>query len=783
MKMDSGVNQTEKTVAADARSGSLVGRRLGGYEVRSELGRGGMAIVYKAQDVTLDRTVALKVLHTPYFPDDEFEQRFLREARSAAKLDHPNIIQVYAADHQDGVFFIAMQCIEGKTLASMLKEKWDFSVRGALYVAREVALALTAAHKLGIVHRDIKPANIMIDDSGRVKVMDFGLSRGMSAIGTKITQSGVYLGTPEYSSPEQCETHDLDGRSDIYSLGVVLYEMLVGRVPHVAETPLSLFKKIAEDPPIPIKDLKPEVPRTIVALVDKMMAKTREERYQKIEDVIADIEKVLKTEKLPAAVGNLPSGGTLKLPSTTTVTRQTGIARIATTVAAVASCFAIVAAAAVLAWKLGMLDRRAPATTVQNAQVAGTAGTQDLGTTPVVVPDVDTRIPVLVFDFQNTSADKELAWLEMGLTRMLVAQLGQDDSVSPIPLDRLYAEMLKISKAKIEIGGAASEDDGKKTVALSEEAVTLVRSLNARLVVRGSFIVMRPRLQVILDVYHCPFENTASMDYLGTCVETDKVEEVFGIVDRLVPKIKKVLTDRRLAVLGQQAGKVANARPTEELMRDMLCNADKQDRRARAFGRESLQKETSRLAEFRKDFETGAEEAGAAPTMGTIGLAAPNKPGHQAQEGAAQAPPNGQYDEKAVAKNLKAGAGGGLINADKEQQDKFADRDGFANTADSPEQISVEDLKESNADDKGKVNLLVAARRQALGDKAQLLRALAARCASEKEEAEALFTVKAEESTRVKIKSGLDEIQDAFSGFFRRLSHPAEPKAADDRNR
>ena len=272
----------------------LTGTKLNGYIIRRLIGKGGMGEVYEAYEETLDRTVALKVLATHLSEDDAFIARFLREARSAAKLEHPGICPIYSAGESGRIFYIAMQYVDGDSLGGILEDYGSLPTEQALLITRRVADALSFADSKGFIHRDIKPDNIMIDREGRVKVMDFGLARRAS-IDTSMTQTGTYIGTPEYSSPEQCETLDLDGRSDIYSLGVVLYEMLSGTVPHRAETPYALFTKICTEQPVPIQEMNPRVPDAVASVIGKMLMKDREQRYQSAGELILSIDTALRT--------------------------------------------------------------------------------------------------------------------------------------------------------------------------------------------------------------------------------------------------------------------------------------------------------------------------------------------------------------------------------------------------------------------------------------------------------------------------------------------------------
>ncbi|HVZ77508.1 MAG TPA: protein kinase [Gemmatimonadaceae bacterium] len=250
------------------------------YLIEGEIGRGGMAAVYRALDVRLNRHVAIKVLPPDLAFNADVKARFLREAQTAAQLNHPNIVPIYAVDEQDGVVFFVMALVEGDSLARILHQAPHASADQVRTVVGQVADALDYAHRKGVVHRDIKPDNILVDRAtGRVMVTDFGIARAAAA-DSRLTVTGVAVGTPAYMSPEQAlGERDVDGRSDIYSLGVVAYQMLTGEQPFKAtNTPAMLVKHVSETPR-PIRTLRPDAPPALVRAVEVAMAKKPEERW------------------------------------------------------------------------------------------------------------------------------------------------------------------------------------------------------------------------------------------------------------------------------------------------------------------------------------------------------------------------------------------------------------------------------------------------------------------------------------------------------------------------
>ena len=264
----------------------MVGRTISHYKILSEVGRGGMGVVYKAEDTKLKRQVALKFLRSDVLEDEEHRERFLREAQAAAALDHSNICTVHEIDEVEGETFIAMAFIEGQTVKNKIAER-PLKLEEALDIAIQTATGLQAAHEKGIVHRDIKGANLMVTPQGQVKIMDFGLAQ--LAERSQLTKTATILGTPAYMSPEQARSERTDRRTDVWSLGVVIYEMMTGRLPFEGERQQAVLYAIVQEDPEPITALRVGVPTELDFIVSKAMAKDAGERYQHVEEMIVDL--------------------------------------------------------------------------------------------------------------------------------------------------------------------------------------------------------------------------------------------------------------------------------------------------------------------------------------------------------------------------------------------------------------------------------------------------------------------------------------------------------------
>ncbi len=358
--------------------------KLGEYILARRIGKGGMGQVFLAKQESLDREVAVKVLPKELAKDETFRARFEREAKSAASLIHPNVIQVYSFGIEKGVPYFAMEYVDGKDLSAKLKVGEKFDTKESVRIVRAVGKALECAHRHGMVHRDIKPSNVMFASDGAIKVMDFGLAKA-ARVRTSITQKGLIMGTPPYMSPEQGKGEELDVRSDMYSLGIVFYELLTGTVPFKADSPTALIYQHIYEKPTPPREINPEVPEILEAIALRLLEKNPDDRYLDPSALLADLDAYETGSTIPATM-QLPSGSasfpkTLEIDTSITATTEPaapeGVSK--TLLAGIAG--GIIAAAVLLMLLLTVWKSDSPASTINVVHHNAGAGA------PEVPPD------------------------------------------------------------------------------------------------------------------------------------------------------------------------------------------------------------------------------------------------------------------------------------------------------------------------------------------------------------------------------------------------------------
>jgi len=302
--------------------GELIGER---YEVEELVGKGGMSSVYRARDDVLERRVALKILHEHFSGDPEYVERFRREARAIARLNHPNIVTVIDRGEFAGRQFIVFEHVPGENLKEIVEREGPLPVSQALALTHQIARGLAFAHDNGVVHRDVKPQNVLLDETGRAKVTDFGIARSLEP-GDGLTETGALLGTSDYIAPEQATGQPVDERSDQYSLGVLLYELLTGEVPYKGGSFMAVAMRHVRDPVPSVRERRPDVPAQVDAIVARAMAKRPEDRFPSIEAMMAAIEACLPgegdrtatngaTDALPRAAASRPAPARTRPPS------------------------------------------------------------------------------------------------------------------------------------------------------------------------------------------------------------------------------------------------------------------------------------------------------------------------------------------------------------------------------------------------------------------------------------------------------------------------------------
>ena len=466
-----------------------IGAVLGGrYEILQLLGEGGMGAVYKAADRELDRFVALKVIRPELASNPSILARFKQELLLAHQVTHRNVIRIYDLGEAEGVKFITMEFIEGQDLRALIREKERFTPEEAVDVIQQVCQALNAAHSVGVIHRDLKPQNIMQDASGRILVMDFGLARTVEGDG--MTQTGAIVGTMEYMSPEQALAKDLDQRSDIFALGLILYEMLTGKKPFAAESALASLIKRTQERAIPVSDVDAQIPGALSGIVSKCLERDLEQRYQDVSTILADLntwqdKRAAGTIKLDASVK--PWGQTLPWPRITAIVT--------------------VLVLAISGYMLrDRLFRSSPSTSPSTGPAPGAPA-----------------VSLAILPFRNASGDQALDWLGPSLADMLSTDVGQSAqlrTVSPTSLHQIFTD-LRISSATV----------------LDPATIRRVANFSsADRVVWGQYAKFGDQIRIDATLQDIKNDRTVPLK-----IDVPSEKEIPGAIDRLAESIRQKL--------------------------------------------------------------------------------------------------------------------------------------------------------------------------------------------------------------------------------------------------
>jgi serine/threonine protein kinase/Tfp pilus assembly protein PilF len=501
--------ETLKSPIKELATGSTFAGR---YQIIEELGKGGMGKVYKVFDTEIKEKVALKLLKPDIAADRETIERFRNELKFARKIRHKNVCQMFDLAKDEGSYYITMEYVHGEDLKRLIRKMGQLSAGQALLIAKQVGEGLAEAHHLGVVHRDLKPQNIMVDEEGNARIMDFGIARSIKAKG--ITDAGVMIGTPEYMSPEQAEAGDIDKRSDIYSLGVILYEMVTGRVPFEGDTPLSIAMKHKGEKPKDPRELNAQVLPELSRVILKCMEKDKAKRYQTAEELLSDMSKIEKG--MPTTQRIVPQ----KIPLTSReITVKFKLKKLFVPVVG------IVAVAIIALVVLRFLPKKSIA--------------------PAPLPSGKPSLAVLYFE--NISGDKSLDAWKTGLTELLITKLSQSKFINVLSSDRIFGILKKLNL-----------DEAKKYS--NEDLIKVANEGGASHTLSGS--LMKAGDNIIISL-------TLQQPHMGEVIRSMTIPckgeaEIFPKLDEFTKEIKSGLnlsSEQIAKDLDKEVGKITTSSP------------------------------------------------------------------------------------------------------------------------------------------------------------------------------------------------------------------------------
>jgi serine/threonine protein kinase/tetratricopeptide (TPR) repeat protein len=459
-----------------------------------------MGEVYRVEDKKVGQEVALKLIKPEIAENKRTIERFRQELKTARMISHRNVCRMFDLGEEKGTYFITMEYVAGEDLKSFLRRSKQLALGTAISITKQICEGLVEAHRLGVVHRDLKPGNIMIDKEGNARIMDFGIARSLEA--KKITGAGVMIGTPEYMSPEQVEGKETDRRSDIYSLGVILFEMVTGRLPFEGDTALSVAVKHKTEPPPDPRELAPQISDEFGRLILRSLEKDREKRHQRAEELAADIVRI---EQALPGMDAMPAARPLTRPKSSTsheVTLTFGLKKVAIVSLVVVACLAV----ALFIWK-PWSETKAPPTPAGNASLA-------------------------VLDFENTSADAALDDWKTGIPLLLATDLSQSKYLSVLSYDQVYGILRNL---ELQAAKSFSSDDLGRIARAGRVAYTAT----------GGIMKAGERIIVVLSV-----KNHATGEVLPARFECAGEAEIPSLVDGMTVRVKEILGLSRSQLLG-----------------------------------------------------------------------------------------------------------------------------------------------------------------------------------------------------------------------------------------
>ncbi len=477
------VTETLETPKEELTTGSTFAGR---YQIIEELGKGGMGKVYKATDTDIKEKVAIKLIKPEISTDKKTIERFQNEIKYARRIRHKNVCQMYDLNKEQGTYYITMEYVEGENLKNMIRMSGQLGIGTAISVAKQVCEGLVEAHKLGVIHRDLKPSNIMIDRGGIVRIMDFGIARSLKEKG--ITGAGVMIGTPEYMSPEQVESKETDQRSDIYSLGIIFYEMVIGRVPFEGDTPLSVAVKHKTEAPQDPKELNSQLPEDLSKVILRCLEKNKEKRYQSADELRSELENIEKG--IPTTERIVPKQ---KPITSKEITVTFGLKKLLIPILAVI----VIIAAAIVIWQFIPQKKAAP-----------------------LAPEGKPSLAVM--HFKNNTGDESLDHLRTMLPDLLITDLSQSKYLKVLSRERLF-----------EILGQLNQLEKETYSADVLQEVAAQGGINH--VLLGSYAKMGDvfRIDVVI-------QKAGTGEIIGSeRIEARGEEDVFPKVDELTKKIKE----------------------------------------------------------------------------------------------------------------------------------------------------------------------------------------------------------------------------------------------------